>query len=138
MVGSAALKSAAICVGLGGVPFSICLYHLGEDIVSPNFLAYLLLATLPFILLLTIVVFVYGSRYVRAIPGICVGLSLCTCVPLEILAYAISNWDLRRNDLGLPFMILLLSIWAIIIGLVSALLVWTARILKNRGRDVPN
>lgn len=137
MSGLSTLKSIAICIGLGGVPFSLCLYRLGEDIVSANFLAYLLRATLPFILLVAIVVFVYGSRYTRAIPGICLGLSLLMCVPLEILAYVVSNWQLRRHDLGVPFFVLLLSIWAITVGLTAALLVWTVRVLKNRRRDVP-
>ena len=133
MEGSAALKSAAICVGIGGVPFSICLYRLGIDIVSAELLHYLLLAMPVFIIVFAVVVSLYGSHNGWAFTVTCVGLSLCMCVPLEIAAYVLSNWDLRRTGLDLPAMTLIFSVWAIIVGLISALIVWTFRVWRRHG-----
>jgi hypothetical protein len=131
--------AALLCVTLGGLPFSIALFRLGEDMVSAEFLRYNLIATAPLALLLLAVLFYRRRRLkLRAVLLESISLSVLQWVPLESIAFVTSNWRLRGNEVFAPGnlspLLILLLAWATVTGCVCAFAVmalWESVPSKN-------
>ena len=117
------LKSALAGLLLGGLPFSLLLLRLGIDIESPQLLRYGLIATPYMVLLLVGILLVW--KPVRPLIG-ALELSTLIWVPLEACVYLMSSWGLRGwkvlEPSNLPFLLLMLFIWAGVTGAISALI----------------
>jgi hypothetical protein len=124
-------KSAAVCLGLGGLPFSFFLFRLGIDMESPEFPRYILVAT-PALMALLVTVVIAWSPIAKAHVLIdSIGLSALQWVPIEGIAFVISNWKLRGTEVfdpkHLPILLGILFIWAILAGISSAVFVLVLR-----------
>jgi hypothetical protein len=131
--------AAFLCVMLGGLPFSIFLFRLGEDMVSPEFLRYTLIATAPMEVLLSAVLFGRRQRSKSRVVFESVCLSMLQWVPLELTAFVASNWRLRGNDVfasyNLPPLLIFLSIWGTAAGVffsIATMALWECLPSKNR------
>ena len=115
-----------IVVACGGIPFSLCLLRLGIDMASPELLRYVLIASAPFVAILTSNALKFGNRkeMLRSIEIL--KWSFLMCVPLEALTYLYVAWGLKGADLfsphELPTLVVMLSAWALILAVSSSIL----------------
>jgi hypothetical protein len=132
--------AALLCLVLGALPFSVFLFRLGEDMVSPEFLRYTLIATAPLALLLTAVLFFRRRRLkLRVVLFESICLSALQWIPLELIAFVTSNWRLRGNEVFALYnfspLLILLLVWATAAGGFCAVVVmalWESLPSKNR------
>ena len=123
----------AVLVALfaGGIPFSLFLGRLGSDIESPEFLRYLVLGSPWLFILLLLLIFRW-----RALPGIeatiyAIWSSVVMCLPAEGATYVWKAWGLWGWGVflpyNLPFLLLILTIWSMVLALPSAAIVFVLR-----------
>jgi len=105
--------------------------RLGIDIESPELIRYVLLGSPELGLLLIAIAF--SRRPLSQKKEICYLLwwSVAMWVPAEAIEYIYVSWQLRGwsvfSAYNLPSLLLLLAIWSIALGLVTALLLFLIR-----------
>jgi hypothetical protein len=123
----------AILVSLlaGGIPFSLFLGRLGSDIGSPEFLRYLVLGSPWLFLLLILTIFRW-----RTLPWVeatiyAIWSGVVMCVPAEGATYVWKAWEFWGWGVflpyNLPFLLLILTIWSMVLALPSAAIVFVLR-----------
>jgi hypothetical protein len=133
MAGSVAnlAKSSAIALLVGGLPFSLALLHLGVDMTSPEFLRYVLIASIPLSVVLIGIALRFGSSRLFTLFGEVCWWGLIACVPLEAVTYLYCVWGLKGTTMfsweELPTLLLMLAIWSFVLVVPSTLIAFAVR-----------
>jgi len=123
--------SLVVALLVGGIPFSLFLMRLGIDIESPELIRYVLLGSPALGLLLIAIAFRWRPLSQKKEIFYLLWWSVAMWVPAEAIEYIYVSWQLRGWSIfsayNLPLLLLLLAIWSIALGLVTALLLFLVR-----------
>ena len=129
-------RALALGVVGGGIPTLLGIPLLNGSVASAEFLKFSLICTPLWILVSTVM----GVRGFDGAVGPRLGriylISLGACVPVPAIIFATLDWRYQGWGVfdvkNLPFLLLLLTVWALVVGTISIFLALTYRAIARR------